>query len=220
VEGRALEAFSLIHSTSRGTAVLPVVVEAQTKLPFTWSRGRGRSGRARHRPTPGASASRLLEIGVGERFEAHKTPVHPESAISRIREGSSVTSSVTAALQIFREGGSPGRAGAGSRAGSYCGRIARHPARPRHSPGSYLTTTSLIATRGCTTLRLLLTLSTDGLQMPTGRDVEQIVRSSRPTDSLMAFHRHNLGSGRLPAPALPGDPALSERSGARRSRWT
>ena len=43
------------------------------------------------------------------------TPVQPASAISRTSDGSSVTSIVTAALQIFSSGRSAGRAGAGTR---------------------------------------------------------------------------------------------------------
>ncbi|PYO56072.1 MAG: hypothetical protein DMD83_16340, partial [Candidatus Rokuibacteriota bacterium] len=70
------------------------------------------------------------------------------------------------------------------------------PRRDLVPPGSFLTTASLIATRGCHNRCGFCYLSTDGLRMPYQvRDVEQVVAELRDSDEPYAvFVDNNLGS--------------------------
>ena len=108
--------------------------------------------------------------------------------------------------------------------------LSRRPAAAARNPArdSYLTTGSMIATRGCHNRCGFCYLSTDGLQMPyMVRDVEQVVAEIRDAGQpYVVFMDNNLGSNaRLLAAALPGLAAAGdhlERGGVdrrdRRSR--
>ena len=82
---------------------------------------------------------------------------------------------------------------------------------------SFLTTSSLIATRGCHNRCGFCYLATDGLRMPYRvRDVEQVARRvprRRPALRRLRRQQPRLAAG-LPAPALPGAARRSRRSGA------
>ena len=93
------------------------------------------------------------------------------------------------------------------------------PRRDLLPRGSFLTTTSLIATRGCHNRCGFCYLSTEGLHMPYQmRDVEQVVarvRSGRP--AVRRVHRQQPRlAPRLSARTLPRAAARSKRSGAPR----
>ena len=88
---------------------------------------------------------------------------------------------------------------------------------------SFLTTTSLIATRGCHNRCGFCYLATDGLHMPYQmRDVEQVVaRVPRRRPALRRLHRQQPRlAARLPARALPRRCGRWRRSGAPPSRST